>query len=134
MYADIPRLVFPTVLDASGGVPLRVQVREGLLAAIGDGRLPPESQLPTMRELAAHLSIDLNTVQRAYAELERLGAIETRRGRGSFVSSAPPLPDPDVRRAQTEACAAAAIAMARAQGLMPEDVARAMLEFLQGNQ
>lgn len=130
MYADLPKALFPGPLDAQGGVPLRVQLREGVLAAIGDGRLPPEAQLPTMRELAAHLAIDLNTVQRAYAELERLGAIETRRARGSFVRAAPPLPEPAVLKQRVEAAAGAAIASASARGLPPEAVAHAMLDLL----
>ena len=131
MYADKSSLIFPQPLDSSGGVPLRVQLREGVLAAIGDGRLAADDRLPTMRALSVHLSIDLNTVQRAYAELERMGAIETRRARGSFVSRAPPMPDDTVRQGQVEACAASAIAVARAQGLPPADVARTMLSLLE---
>ncbi|WP_051625742.1 GntR family transcriptional regulator [Kozakia baliensis] len=131
MYADITKELFPQKLEMQGGVPLRVQLREGLLAAIGDGRLKPGAQLPTMRELSAHLAIDLNTVQRAYAELERIGAIETRRARGSFVCDAAPKPDPSVLREKIEVSAAGAIAAARAQGLPPQDVAHAMLELLQ---
>lgn len=131
MYANMMEKIFPARLDAGSGVPLRVQLREGLLAAIGRGRLRPGDRLPTMRELAVHLAIDLNTVQRAYAELERLGAIETRRARGSFVSATPPLADADARDERLEACAAAAIASARAQGLLPEEVAREIIRKMQ---
>src|SRR5581483_2161284 len=72
------------------GVPIYVQLREQILAAIGRGALKPGSQLPTMRQVAVALKIDLNTVQRAYAELERDGILATVRGRGSFVAEAPP--------------------------------------------
>lgn len=50
-------------------------------------RLRPGDQLPTVRSLAVELKINANTVARVYAELERSGAIETRRGVGSFVTA-----------------------------------------------
>src|ERR1700677_4035427 len=71
------------------GIPIYVQLREQILAAIGRGVLSRGAQLPTMRQVAVALSIDLNTVQRAYAELEREGVLTTMRGRGSFVAAAP---------------------------------------------
>jgi len=130
MYADIASILFPKRLDGQGGVPLRVQLREGVLAAIGDGRLTPGAQLPTMRALSVHLTVDLNTVQRAYAELERLGAIETQRGRGSFVAAHPPMRDSAARRTVLETYAASCIAGARAQGLPPDEVAQTMIDIL----
>jgi GntR family transcriptional regulator len=45
--------------------------------------------LPTVRQLAVDLSVNANTVARVYAELERAGAIETRRGVGSFIRATP---------------------------------------------
>src|SRR5690349_22516338 len=50
-------------------------------------RLKPGDQLPTVRQLAVALRINANTVARVYADLERSGAIETRRGVGSFVAA-----------------------------------------------
>lgn len=50
-------------------------------------RLRPGDQLPTVRQLAVELKINANTVGRVYADLERSGAIETRRGVGSFVTA-----------------------------------------------
>ena len=50
-------------------------------------RLKPGDQLPTVRQLAVELKINANTVARVYADLERSGAIETRRGVGSFVTA-----------------------------------------------
>ena len=52
------------------------------------GRLKPGDQLPTVRLLAVELKINANTVARVYADLERNGVIETRRGVGSFVAAA----------------------------------------------
>ena len=105
-------------LEASG-VPIYVQLRDQLMAAIGAGTLAPGAQMPTMREVAVALKIDLNTVRHAYDELERAGAISLERGRGSFVSAAPPLIDPPTRAAQTDDLARQALAMAAAQGLDP---------------
>ena len=75
-----------------------------LAALIGRGLLKPGERLPTMREVAVALRIDLNTVQRAYAELERDGLLTLVRGRGTFVAEAPPRPRR--RRKPTEALAA----------------------------
>jgi len=50
-------------------------------------RLRPGDQLPTVRQLAVELKINANTVARVYSDLERAGAIETRRGVGSFVTA-----------------------------------------------
>src|SRR5215831_17649035 len=73
------------------GVPIYVQLREQILALIGRGLLKPGAQVPTMRQVAVALKIDLNTVQRAYAELERDGVLSKQRGVGTFVTdTAPP--------------------------------------------
>ena len=65
------------------------------------GVLAPGDQMPTMRQVAVALRVDLNTVRHAYDELERAGAIRLERGRGSFVADAPPTIDADARAAQT---------------------------------
>ena len=73
-------------VDVHDRTPIYAQLERGLRAAIGTGRLRAGDQLPTVRQLAVDLSINANTVARVYAELERAGVIETRRGIGSFVS------------------------------------------------
>lgn len=106
------------------GIPIYVQLREQIRAAIGRGSLTPGAQLPTMRQMAVALKIDLNTVQRAYGELEREGLLETVRGRGSFVAKLPPKP---VERKRALADLAARLAgEARAQGFAPEELAEAL--------
>lgn len=104
----------------STGVPIYVQLRDQLLRAIGEGVLKPGDQMPTMREVAVALKIDLNTVRRAYDELERAGALRLERGRGSFVRS-PPEPQPEAdRRASAETLARQTLARAAIQGVAPE--------------
>ena len=74
-------------VDPHDRTPIYAQLERGLRAAMATGRLRPGDQLPTVRQLAVELSINANTVARVYADLERSGAIETRRGVGSFVTA-----------------------------------------------
>src|SRR5688572_8161728 len=72
-------------IDTRDRTPIYAQLERALRAAVATGRLQPGDQLPTVRQLAVDLSVNANTVARVYAELERAGVIETRRGVGSFV-------------------------------------------------
>jgi len=106
------------------GVPIYVQLREQILALIGRGALKPGAQLPTMRQVAVALKIDLNTVQRAYAELEGDGVLTKQQGVGTFVTSAPPSPRNPRRAAQELAFQVAA--QARGQGVALPDLVDAL--------
>src|SRR5580765_8563988 len=75
-------------IDSNDPTPIYAQLERGLRAGIATGRLQPGDQLPTVRQLAVDLRINANTVARVYADLERAGVLETRRGVGSFISSA----------------------------------------------
>ena len=74
------------VLDYRDRRPLYEQVAERLQEMMFNGVLPQDAQLPSVRSLATDLSINPNTIQRAYVELERRGFIYSVKGRGSFVS------------------------------------------------
>jgi GntR family transcriptional regulator len=76
-------------LDPRDPTPIYAQLDRGLRAAIASGRLMPGDQLPTVRQLAVDLKVNANTVARVYADLERAGVLETRRGVGSFVLASP---------------------------------------------
>ena len=76
-------------IDARDKTPIYAQLERGLRAAMATSRLRPGDRLPTVRQLAVELRINANTVARVYADLERAGAIETRRGVGSFVAATP---------------------------------------------
>ena len=78
------------MLDHRHPTPLYAQIEQGLRGAIATGRLALGAQLPTVRQLAVELSVNANTVARVYAELERAGVLETRRGVGTFVSATQP--------------------------------------------
>ena len=77
----------PTVftVDTRNGVPVYKQVVEQIKRAVAFGTLAPGEKLPTVKSLAIELTLNPNTVSRAYQELERDGVIETNAGRGSFV-------------------------------------------------
>lgn len=76
-------------IDARDRTPIYAQIERALRAAIATGRLQAGDQLPTVREMAVELRVNANTVARVYAELERAGVLETRRGVGSFISATP---------------------------------------------
>lgn len=75
------------VLDYRDKRPLYEQVEEKLTELIAKGVLQEDEKLPSVRTLAIELSINPNTVQRAYKELETSGFIYTVQGRGNFVSN-----------------------------------------------
>jgi GntR family transcriptional regulator len=77
----------PVVLtiDPRSGVPIYLQVIEQVKRSVAVGVLAAGEQLPTVKQLALDLTINPNTVAKAYRELERDGVIETAPGRGSFI-------------------------------------------------
>jgi GntR family transcriptional regulator len=105
------------------GIPIYVQLREQILALIGREMLKPGSQLPTMRQVAVALKIDLNTVQRAYAELEHDGVLFKQRGVGTFVTGVRP-PRNDHKQVQDFAHRIAA--QAKGQGIALDELAEAL--------
>ena len=76
-------------VDSANPTPIYAQLDRSIRAAIAIGELQPGTQLPTVRQLAVDLAVNANTVARVYAQLERDGILETRRGVGTFVFAAP---------------------------------------------
>lgn len=72
-------------VDPRSGVPMYLQIIEQIKRSVALGVLAPGEQLPTVKQLALDLTINANTVGRAYRDLERDQVIETSPGRGSFV-------------------------------------------------
>lgn len=120
-------------LDPRDPTPIYAQVERGLRAAIATGRLQAGEQLPTVRELAVALRVNANTIARVYAELERAGVLETKRGVGSFVSASPARAHPprDNER-RLRAFATRVLADADAAGFTIDDVIRALRAHQQG--
>jgi GntR family transcriptional regulator len=72
-------------IDTTHPTPLYHQLERAIRFSIATGKLAMGEQLPTVRQLAVELRINANTVAKVYAELERSGIVETRRGVGTFV-------------------------------------------------
>jgi GntR family transcriptional regulator len=79
-------------VDPADPTPIYAQLDRGIRAAIAAGRLTAGDKLPTVRQLAADLRINANTVARVYAVLERGGVLAARRGVGTFVRDTPVAP------------------------------------------
>ena len=109
------------------GVPIYVQIRDQMLRAIGAGIVKPGERMPTMRQVAVALRVDLNTVRHAYDALARAGAITVRPARGSFVAEHPPPVDRADSMDRLDELAHRTIGAARAAGIDPVEVARRIL-------
>lgn len=109
------------------GVPIYVQIRDQIQRAIGNGNLRPGEQLPTMRQLAVDLKVDLNTVRHAYDELERSGVIVILRARGTYVAEKPPPVDAARQAHKVQSLAHQVIALATSSGIDPAEVANELL-------
>ena len=77
--------MFPFEVDPTSDLPLWVQLRNRIAYLINDGTLAPGDKLPTVRGLASEVSVNYNTVSKAYLSLASDGYIESVRGRGAFV-------------------------------------------------
>ena len=74
------------VIDKRSKVPVYEQIKNQIITLIRVGVYPPHSKLPSIRQISADTSINVNTVKKAFAELEATGAIYSVPGTGSFVS------------------------------------------------
>ena len=76
----------PFVISQADPRPLYQQVKDQLRHRVAIGVLKPGDEIPSIRQLAADIRVSVITIKRAYLELEMEGVIQTRQGRGSFVS------------------------------------------------
>jgi GntR family transcriptional regulator len=121
--------VLPKLRIENNGVPIYVQIRDQFLGAIGSGLLAAGARLPTMREVAVALKVDLNTARHAYDELEQTGAIVIVRARGTYVADKPPPVNGARQAKKIEALAQQLIALATAAGIDPGDVAQQVIQI-----
>lgn len=80
----------PWALDMNAG-PIFLQIAQNVRRALARGDLVAGEKLPSARDLAQRLSVNPNTVVHAYAQLEAVGVIETKRGLGTFVREDAPV-------------------------------------------
>jgi GntR family transcriptional regulator len=113
-------------LEPASALPVYVQLREQVLRALAAGRLAPGVQLPTVRQIAVHLGVNPNTVNRAYIELERDGVVTTARGRGTFVADTQSRPNAELADARLRDIARRAIGEARSLGFTADEFSAAL--------
>ena len=121
-------------IDPVSGVPIYRQIAGQIRQQIRDGRLPPGTRLPPVRELAATLTVNPNTVARAYRELESSGLLDTLQGSGTFVreSVTADLPEPELSALLPYLDRL--LEAARLQSIPPERVIQLLKDRLAGRQ
>ncbi len=83
-------------LNFRSGLPIYIQLMDSVKNLIASGELKPGEQLPTVRQLAADLRVNFNTVARAYRLLDEAGIISTQHGRGTYILE--PLPPKEAEK------------------------------------
>ena len=114
-------------LDSSSGVPFYRQIIDQVLLAVADGRLKAGTQLPTVRQLAVDLSVNLNTIAKAYREMEIRGIVQTQQGTGTFVAARSGAKSRERRKALQD-LVDRVIANGEALGIPMEDLVEALVE------
>lgn len=121
---------FALSLDLATGVPAYRQIIDQILGAISAGSLKGGDQLPTVRQAAVDLSINPNTVVRAYRELEIRGVLSTQQGIGTFVTKTSVRPDEAVRQRQLDQLVSDTLARAGAAGIGADELLARLRDFL----
>lgn len=115
------RTVIEFHVDRTDSLPAYAQIAQQVREALRLGRLRPGDRLPTVRDVVVSCTVNANTVQKAYRELEHAGLVEARQGSGTYVSGTLGTVDPhDMRRLRTGL--ARWVAEARKAHLEDEDV------------
>jgi DNA-binding transcriptional regulator YhcF (GntR family) len=107
-------------IDRDAEIPIGVQLTWAIRTQIGEGRRLPNERLPALRDLAAAIGVNVNTVRAVYARLESEGLIESQHGSGTFVAASP------AWGLAARHIARDAAREARAAGTDPRDVAAAL--------
>lgn len=85
-------------IDRKSPIPIYIQLKETLKFAIETGHYQVGQRLPTVRQQAVDLKVNLNTVRKVYNELEQEGYISTQQGKGTFVTGIPARSNKDSER------------------------------------
>ncbi|MFK7957634.1 MAG: GntR family transcriptional regulator [Lysobacterales bacterium] len=116
------------VLSQADARPIYAQIIDEISHRVALGDWEPGFALPSIRELAAELSVSVITVKRAYLELERAGVITTRHGKGSFVSQHSAVQD--ARRAELERLLGQTAALAAAMQMTDDELITLLQQML----
>jgi len=116
------KVPFTISLDLKIGVPIYRQIIDQVKSAIAMGAIGPGDRLPTVRQLAVDLSVNPNTVSRAYTELELTGLVETHMGSGTFVGTKPVQQDEVERRRILDQICQEFLSRASSHGFTLDDI------------
>ena len=116
-------------LDLQSGVPAYRQIIDQVTGGLAAGTLTGGEQLPTVRQVAVDLSINPNTVMRAYRELEIRGIIDSLQGTGTFVSQQESRPDEADQRRRLTQLVGEFVARAGAAGFTVQDLLEQLKEL-----
>jgi len=116
-------------LDARSGVPVYRQLIDQVLGGMANNALAAGDQLPTVRQVAVDLSINPNTVARAYRELEIRGVLDSQQGMGTFVARQKVKRDELERRRQLQQMVGELVARAGAAGFTVSELLEQLHEL-----
>lgn len=120
------------VIDFRSGQPIYLQIVEQIRQKVANGELKPGDQLPTVRQLAAELRVNFNTVARAYRLLDEAGLISTQHGRGTFIWETPaPEKMQAIRQQGLESLTRRYLSSAAQLGCRPPEIARMVNQMLE---
>lgn len=129
----VPPLDWASAVDPRDATPLHAQLERSIRSAIASRRLKAGDQLPTVRQLAVALRVNANTVAKVYSHLERAGALETRRGVGTFIADIPETGHNQAARdAELRVIVTRALAEASARGFSAADIRRELNALTKG--
>ena len=114
------------IIDHTSKTPIYEQIKVQILSLITSGVLAPGDQLPSLRTLAAELSLNFNTIKKVFAQLEADGVIVTVQGKGCFVADT--ARDNRTVLDRAESALREAVATACASGLSREEAVRIVTE------
>jgi GntR family transcriptional regulator len=136
MSSTTPKLkkTFGFRLDLQSGVPAYRQIIDQVTGGLAAGTLNGGEQLPTVRQVAVDLSINPNTVMRAYRELEIRGIIDSLQGTGTFVSQQDSKPDEADHRRRLTQLVGEFVARAGAAGFTVQDLLDQLKELNSGTE
>jgi GntR family transcriptional regulator len=109
-------------IDHKSGVPFYRQIIDQVKSVIAAELVEPGDRLPTVRQLAVDLSINPNTVSRAYTELELTGLVETQMGSGTFISHKEVTPDEMERRRMLDQLCQEFLSKASSYGITLDEI------------
>lgn len=124
-------MAFTFSLSNSSGVPYYRQIVNQVIFGVANRMLKPGERLPTVRQLAVDLQVNLNTIAKAYSELEIRGVVNTQQGTGTFVSERNPELHPEEKQKEIERLCGRFLDEIAAMGLHSREVISTLTTIIQ---